>query len=80
VVGFDGNDVLDLNDIAAAGATFNYTANADNSGGTLTVVDGANTAHTASIALTGAYDAANFHVTADADSSTLITYVLTGVV
>jgi len=42
----------------------------------LTVTDGT---HTVSINLTGHHDAAGFHVTADTDSSTLISYVLTGV-
>jgi hypothetical protein len=40
LTGFDGNDVLDLGDIAAGTATLNFTANTQGTGGTLTVSDG----------------------------------------
>ena len=75
VSGFDSNDVLDLGDIVAASASFNFTANAQNTGGILSVTDGT---HTANINLTGQYDAANFQVSTDSGSGTLVSYVLTG--
>ena len=50
VSGLDGNDVLDLADIATGSATVNYAANEAGTGGTLTVSDGTNTAN---IALVG---------------------------
>ena len=73
--GLDGNDVLDLADISAAGATFAYTANQTGTGGILTVTDGTNTAN---IGLAGEYDATSFHTTADAGTGTLIEYGLNG--
>jgi hypothetical protein len=76
MTGFDGNDVLDLADIAAGSATLNYAANADGTGGTLTATDGT---HTANVKLTGQYDATNFHASADTGMGTLIEYVHTGV-
>jgi hypothetical protein len=72
VSGFNGDDHLDLLDVSfASGATLNYTANADNSGGTLSVTDGV---HTANIALLGQYDPASFQTEADKTTGTLISY------
>jgi hypothetical protein len=62
-------DVLDFN--IADAPTLNYTANADNTGGTLTIADGA---HTASIALLGKFDPAGFQESADKGHGTLISY------
>ena len=76
VSGFNSNDVLDLADIAAGSATLSYTANADGTGGTLTATDGT---HTANVKLTGQYEAANFHASADTGMGTLIEYVHTGI-
>ena len=53
VAGFDGNDVLDLADIAfGSNTTLGYAANSNNTGGTLTASDGT---HTANIELLGQY-------------------------
>jgi len=72
VSGFNGDDRLDLLDVNfASGATLKYTANADNTGGTLSVTDGV---HTANIALLGQYDAAGFQTEADKNTGTLISY------
>jgi hypothetical protein len=64
-------DLIDLN--FANGTTLNYTANADGTGGTLSVNDGA---HTANIALLGQYDPAGFQTEADKAGGTLISYHL----
>jgi hypothetical protein len=72
VSGFNGDDHLDLLDVNfASGATLNYTANADNTGGTLSVTDGV---HAANIALLGQYDPAGFQTEADKTTGTLISY------
>ena len=71
VAGFGGQDQLDLGDIAfGANSTIGYAANADNSGGTLTVSDGVNTAN---IALLGQYMASSFATTSDGHGGTMIT-------
>ena len=70
VAGFDGNDVLDLADLAfGSNTTLGYAANSNNTGGTLTVSDGT---HTANIALLGQYTAASFVTSADGFGGTLI--------
>jgi len=66
----EGNH-LDLLDFNLANATLNYTANANGTGGTLSVTDGA---HTANIALLGQYDPAGFQTEADKNTGTLISY------
>jgi hypothetical protein len=77
VSGMDGNDKLDLGDLHFSDSmSLSYAANADGSGGKLTVSDGS---HTASISLTGQFDAAGFHAAADAGSGTLITYTPTSI-
>jgi hypothetical protein len=69
--GFSGQDQIDLGDIGfGANSTLGYTANADNSGGTLTVSDGS---HVANIALLGQYAASSFVTTGDGYGGTLIT-------
>jgi hypothetical protein len=74
VAGFTGYDAIDLADLMGGGqATIGYAANADNSGGTLTVGDAART-HTFSLALLGQYAAASdFAVTSDGHGGTLVT-------
>ena len=73
ISGFDGNDHIFLTDISAGNASLNYTANADGSGGVLTVSDGT---HAANIALQGQYDAAEFQFAADTTSGgTAVTLV-----
>jgi VCBS repeat-containing protein len=70
VAGFDGNDLLDLADLAFGGSTtLGYAANSNNTGGTLTASDGT---HTATIALLGQYTAASFVMSADSFGGTLI--------
>jgi hypothetical protein len=72
VSGVTANDHIDLLDIIFANApTLNYIANAGNTGGTLSVSDGA---HTANIALLGQFDPAGFHDEADKGLGTLISY------
>jgi hypothetical protein len=71
VTGFDGNDSIDLADIEATTATASFAANADASGGTLTVSDGT---HTANILLHGQYDPAAFHLAADSGIGVVVTY------
>jgi probable HAF family extracellular repeat protein len=71
VAGFGGQDQIDLGDIAAgANATLGYAANSGNTGGTLTVSDGTNTAN---LALLGQYTAASFAVASDGHGGTMIT-------
>jgi regulation of enolase protein 1 (concanavalin A-like superfamily) len=70
VAGLNGNDVLDLADLAfGSNTTLGYAANSNNTGGTMTVTDGT---HTANIALLGQYMAASFSTSADGFGGTLI--------
>jgi hypothetical protein len=72
VSGFGKADHLDLSDIKfGAGVTHEYLANAQGTGGTLTVSDGA---HTANISMLGQYTAEGFQVSDDHHAGTLITY------
>jgi hypothetical protein len=72
VSGFGQNDHLDLSDIKfGAGMTHDYLPNAQGTGGTLTVSDGA---HTANITMVGQYTAEGFHVSDDHHAGTQITY------
>ena len=73
VSGFDGNDSFDFSDIDFAGASLDYVANADGTGGILTVSDGTDTAP---IALPGDCDATSFHFAANASGGTLVGYEL----
>ena len=73
VSGFGAGDALDLTDIASgANLTVGYAANADGTGGTLSISDGA---HSASIALLGQFAASGFQVGSDAGSGTMVTYM-----
>lgn len=72
ISGFQSGDSIDLSFIdfnSTAGATLGYSANAGNTGGTLTVTDGTNAA---SLALLGQYSAANFVLSSDGQGGTLI--------
>ncbi|MDR3466111.1 MAG: hypothetical protein P4M07_09220 [Xanthobacteraceae bacterium] len=61
---------IDLASIAfGADTTLAYAANSDNSGGSLSVTDGA---HSATIALIGQYAAANFALASDSHGGTLV--------
>jgi hypothetical protein len=72
VSGFNGDDHLDLLDVAfGAATTASYVANQAGTGGTLSVTDGV---HTANIALLGQYDPAAFQTEADGTTGTLISY------
>ncbi|MHC2273866.1 hypothetical protein ACVME8_000477 [Bradyrhizobium diazoefficiens] len=72
VSGFNGDDHLDLLDVAfGAGTTASYVANQAGTGGTLSVTDGV---HTANITLLGQYDPAGFETEADKNMGTLISY------
>jgi hypothetical protein len=72
LTGFGAGDSIDLTDVASgANTTIGFAANADGSGGTLTVSDGT---HTAGIALFGQYSAAGFQVGADQNNGALVTY------
>ena len=72
ISGFDGNDHLFLSDVSAASASLNYTANADGSGGVLTISDGT---HAANIALQGQYDDAEFQFAASTTGGTTVSIV-----
>ncbi|MHC2725137.1 hypothetical protein [Bradyrhizobium diazoefficiens] len=65
----DHIDLLDFN--FASAPTLNYTPNADSSGGTLSITDGA---HTANIALLGTFDPTGFQIEADKTTGTLVSY------
>ena len=70
VAGLHGQDAIDLADIGfGVGSTLGYSANADKSGGTLSVGDGA---HTVNIALLGSYMASSFVAASDGHGGTLI--------
>jgi hypothetical protein len=70
VAGLCGQDAIDLADIGfGANSTVGYAANADQSGGTLSVGDGT---HMASIALLGSYMASTFVAASDGHGGTLI--------
>jgi hypothetical protein len=62
-------DVLDFH--FADAPSLSYIANADNTGGTLTISDGT---HAANIALVGKFDPAGFQESADKGQGTLISY------
>ncbi|MGA8817074.1 MAG: hypothetical protein WB624_07275, partial [Xanthobacteraceae bacterium] len=70
ISGFSGQDQIDLGDIGfGASSTIGYAANSDNSGGTLTVSDGTNTAN---LALLGQYSAASFIASSDGHGGSMI--------
>jgi probable HAF family extracellular repeat protein len=70
VAGLHGQDAIDFADIGfGANSTLGYSANADNSGGTLSVGDGM---HTVNIALLGSYMASTFAAASDGHGGTLI--------
>lgn len=68
--GFGDADTIDLRDVAfGSGTTLGYKANSSNSGGTLTVSDGA---HVSMLALLGQYTAASFVLGSDGHGGTAI--------
>ena len=69
---WEHGDSIDLRDILFddTTTTLAYAANAENTGGTLTVSDGT---HTVTLALLGQYAAADFALSADGTSGTLVT-------
>ena len=70
VAGLHGQDAIDLADIGfGANSTLGYAANADHSGGTLSVGNGM---HMANIALLGSYMASTFAAASDGHGGTLI--------
>jgi len=72
IAGLNGDDTLDLLDIAfGASTSLSYVANQDGTGGTLTVTD---RAHTANIVLLGDYAADGFAIAADGGLGTRLTY------
>jgi hypothetical protein len=72
VAGFGAGDAMDFTGLAySASETLRYVANSGNTGGTLTVIDGTNTAH---IALFGQYMAAGFQKMQDSGTGTTVTY------
>ena len=71
VKGFGAQDAIDLPGIGfGANTTLGYSQNGNNTGGTLTVSDGA---HTANIALLGQYAAASFATASDGHGGIMIT-------
>jgi hypothetical protein len=70
VAGFGGQDVIDFRDIGfGASSTLAYSANSNNTGGTLTVSDGV---HAANLALLGQYAASSFATASDGHGGTLV--------
>ena len=71
VSGFNAGDALDFADVlSGADTTLVFAANADNTGGLLTLSDGT---HTASVNLAGQYTAAEFQMSADLLGGTMLT-------
>ena len=71
IAGWQDGAELDLGDIAFGETTsLAYVANAENTGGTLMITDGA---HTASLHLLGQYSAADFALAADGHGGSVIT-------
>ncbi len=71
IAGWQDGVELDLGDIAFSETTsLAYSANAGNTGGTLTITDGD---HTASLQLLGQYSAADFALAADGHGGSVIT-------
>jgi hypothetical protein len=71
VTGLSADDVLDLGDMDLSQLLISYAANAQGTGGTLTVTDGVDTAN---IELVGQYQAAGFKSAADVMGGVLVTY------
>ena len=70
IAGFGGQDQIDLSDIAfTANTTLGYAANSGNTGGTLSVGNGAATAN---LTLLGQYMASSFVASSDGHGGTLV--------
>lgn len=71
ISGWQGTDTIDLGDIAfGSKTTLGYAANANHTGGVLTVSDGS---HVATLSLLGQYAAASFALSSDGYGGVLIT-------
>ena len=71
ISGFSDLDVIELNNFNVNSATINYAQNAANTGGTLTIENGAEVAR---LSLLGDYAANSFNFVSDLPGHTLITY------
>jgi autotransporter passenger strand-loop-strand repeat protein len=71
IAGWQAHDTIDFGAIAFVSGTtaVGFVENSDNTGGTLTVSDGA---HVATLALLGQYSAANFVLSGDANGGTYV--------
>ena len=75
LLGFNGDDHLDLLDVAfGAGTAASYVANEDGTGGTLSVTDGTVGAQTVKIAPLGQYSGDGFTMASDDTGGTLLSY------
>ena len=72
ITGFDGADVIDLEDFDFGAASISYQGNVSGTGGTLSISDGT---HIAELSLIGNYSADNFSLVPDQLKGTSITYV-----
>ncbi|MET3839730.1 VCBS domain-containing protein [Bradyrhizobium sp. OAE829] len=72
ITGFDGEDVIDLEDIDSNAASISYQENTAGTGGTLTISDGA---HVVELSLMGDYSAESFSLVPHQLQRTSITYV-----
>ncbi len=70
VSGWQAQDQIDLEDVNFSSASLGFTENASNTGGMLTVADGT---HVANLALLGQYSAADFEISSDGYSGTVVT-------
>jgi VCBS repeat-containing protein len=70
VTGFGAGDVLDFADLGL-GTTLEFAANADGTGGTLTLTDGA---HAVAVNLAGTYQAGGFTASCQQGAGVLVTY------
>jgi hypothetical protein len=72
ITGFDGADVIDLENVDSGTASISYQGKAGGTGGTLTISDGL---HVAELSLVGDYSADNFSLLPDQLTGTSITYL-----
>jgi len=71
--GFDGADVIDLENVDSGTASISYQGKAGGTGGTLTISDGL---HVAELSLVGDYSTDNFSLVPDQLKGTSITYLV----
>jgi hypothetical protein len=72
ISGFDGSDIIDLEDVIPVTSSINYYENAEGTGGTLSIVNGAQSVE---LSLLGDYSAENFNIVWDQTRGTIIAYV-----